>query len=635
MPPAAPLSDRSLSTTRRVVVRAAWLGLATGMVEGIVPLVQHTWFGRMRIYAPAHIAWMSPLAGLVVFLIVGTVLATALHPLQRRSPARALQLATTALAFLATWSITLLFPQLSQWAALILAAGVGTQVGRLTNGEGLDRLARRTLVPLGGAVAVLAAAMVLVPRGREARAIAALPAPPSDAPNVLLLILDTVRAQSMSLYGASDPTTPRLDSLAQSAVVFERAIATAPWTVPSHASMLTGRYPHELTVDWLTPLDDTTTTLAQVLSRHGYVTGAFMANYMMSTEVRLERGFQRYRDYGISARQLLVSSAVLRRLAYWPRLRRVLGRYDTVNRKRAPAANAELLEWLDQRTARRPFFAVVNYMDAHEVYAPPAPFRGRFGPDSVRHNEMTRYGLGGLGFRLGKAAMTPSQVQGELHAYEESLASLDHHLGALLDSLKARGVLDETVVIVTSDHGEHFGEHKKWEHANTLYPQLLHVPLLVRAPGRAPAGLRVRDFVSLRDVAATVLAMGPKSAELPGRTLSHHWDTTAVGSTRPVSPILASFSSGTWTPQSPASTTRGWRSVVLGGQLVIEQVRTPTHFEVYDLEADPEGTRDLANDARGEAAMRAARAFLQPVLWQSQAPSVHRTAGSIGSLEQR
>lgn len=625
--------DREVSPTRRLLLRAAWIGLATGIVEAAIPLIQHAFLGRMRIYAPYHIAWMSPLAGIAVFLVVGLILSLALRPLQRRSPDQALQAATTTLVFLSAWSITLMYPQLIAWAALVLAAGVGVQGGRLTKGEWLDRLARRTLVPMGIAVAVVAAVMLSVPRWREERAIAALPDAPSGSPNVLLLILDTVRAQSLSLYGASNPTTPRLDGFARSAVVFDRAISTAPWTVPSHASMLTGRYPHELSIDWLTPLDDTTTTLAAVLSRHGYLTGGFVANYMMSTEVGLERGFQHYQGYRVSARQIFLSSAVLRRLGYWPRLRRVLGRYDTVNRKRAPAANAELLTWLDKRKDSRPFFAFVNYMDAHEVYLPPAPFRGRFGPDTARRNEMTRFGLGGLGFRLGKAAMTPVQVLAEKNAYEESIASLDHHIGALFDSLEARGVLDNTVVIVTSDHGEHFGEHRKWEHANTLYPQLLHVPLVIRAPGRAPAGVRVREFVTLRDVAATVLAMGPGSAELPGRTLSHFWDSSAVSATRPASPVLGSLSNGSWTPESPATSSRGSRSVVVDGRLVIETVRRPSQFEVYDLTSDPLGEHDVAGDSLGAHAIAESRTLLEPLVWRSQAPNVLRRAGSIGALQ--
>lgn len=616
-----------------MLLRAAWIGLVTGIAEAAIPLTQHAFFGRMRIYAPYHIAWMSPLAGIAVFLTVGSILALVLRPMQRRSPEQALQAATTALLFLSAWSITLMYPQLIAWAALMLAAGVGVQGGRLTKGASLDRLARKTLVPLGIAVAVVATGMLYVPRWREGRTIAALPEPTSQAPNVLLLILDTVRAQSLSLYGGSNPTTPRLDGFARSAVVFDWAMSTAPWTVPSHASMLTGRYPHELTIDWLTPLDDTTTTLAEVLARHGYMTGGFVANYMMSTKVGLARGFQHYQEYHASARQLFLSSAVLRRLGYWPRLRSVLGRYDTVNRKRAPMANAELLSWLDERKESRPFFAFVNYMDAHEVYLPPAPFRGRFGPDTARRNQMTRYGLGGLGFRLGKAAMTPTQVLAERNAYEESIASLDHHIGALFDSLAARGVLDHTVVIVTSDHGEHFGEHRKWEHANTLYPQLLHVPLMIRAPGRAPAGTRVREFVSLRDLAATVLAMGPGSAELPGRTLSHFWDAGAVSAARPDSPVLGSLSNGSWTPASPAKSSRGTRSVVVDGRLVIEEMRRPSHFEVYDLTSDPFGERNLAADSVGEEAIDEARTLLEPLVWRSQAPNVLRRAGNIGALQ--
>ncbi len=288
----------------------------------------------------------------------------------------------------------------------------------------MRRVVQQTLAPLSLAVAFLAVGMLLVPSLIERRAAAAL-GPVRGTHNVLLLILDTVRAQSLGLYGNKRPISPTLDSIGAAGIVFERAIATAPWTVPSHASMLTGRYPHELTVDWLTPLDDTTTTLAQVLSRHGYVTGAFVANYMISTEVRLERGFQRYRGlcHLRSPGRAREFRHALDGSPTGPGSVTCSVEYDTANRKDASQLNKELLEWLDQRTARRPFFAVVNYMDAHEVYAPPAPFRGRFGPDSVRRNEMTRYGLGGRrASRSAKTRMTPVEADAERNAYEESLA---------------------------------------------------------------------------------------------------------------------------------------------------------------------------------------------------------------------
>jgi len=628
--PAAPSASEP-PVFRVILARALWLGLAAGIVEGTVPLVQKFAFGRMRIHSAPHIIWMAPLAEGALFLAAGAALAIAVRLAGERVAGRGLAIATGVLAALAAWSVALLYPQLHPLAGWALAVGMGTLAARRSGDSWWERVVSRSLRPTGAAVALVAVGMLGIARWRESRALAALPAVAAGTPNVLLLILDTVRAQSLSLYGAPRPTSPRLQALAAEGTTFDYALSTAPWTIPSHASMFTGRYPHELTADWLTPLDDADPTLAEVLARHGYATAGFVANYLTSWETGLSRGFAHYDDYRFSPQQLALSSATVRNVAYQPRLRRLLGRYDSVNRKRAPVVNGEFLRWLDDRSDA-PFFAFLNYMDAHEMYNPPPPFAGRFGPDTARKNWLTRYGLGGLGYRTGKARMTPSEVTAERDAYEESIAYLDHHVGALLDSLRARGTLDRTIVIISADHGEHFGEHGRWEHASSLYPQLLHVPLVIRAPGRAPAGRRIADFVTLRDLAATILAMGPGSEELPGQSLARFWDSAGVGTRRPSSPIIGSIANGFWTEQSPPTVRRGMRSLLMDdGAHVVEDVKTPGSFELYDLRHDPLGERNLAADSGWSPSLARARPRLRQLLWRSQARGVARKAGTIGA----
>lgn len=637
--PLSPPAEPSFATPARsdhvrlLLARALWLGMLTGVVGAAVPLTQKFVFDRMRIHTSPHIAWMAPLAEAVVFLVVGALLSILLRIAPRRYADRLLAFSTGLLALLAAWSVTSLYPQLYDWSAWLLAIGAAVQVARISSRGGFDRLVQRTLLPAGVLVAVVASVMIALPKWRESRELAGLPPAPAGTPNVLLLILDTVRAQSLSLYGAADPTSPRILALAREGTTFDYALSTAPWTIPSHASMFTGRYPHELTADWLIPLDTSAPTLAETMSRHGYATGGFVANYLTSWEIGLSRGFMHYEDYRRSLPQIALSSAVLRRLAYAPRLRRLIGRYDAVNRKRAPVVNGEFLHWLDGR-GDRPFFAFLNYMDAHEMYNPPPPFQGSFGPDTARKNWLTRYGLGGLGYRSGKARMSPSEVEAELTAYEESIAYLDHYIGALTDSLAARGVLDSTLVIVTADHGEHFGEHGRWEHASSLYPQLLHVPLVMRAPGRVPAGRRISGFVTLRDLAATILALGPRSDELPGRSLARFWDSSGVAVDRPESPIIGSITNGFWTPASAPSVRRGMRSILLGdGMQVIEDVKEPGAIEVFDLLRDPLAEHDLAADSTAAAIREAARQRLTTVLWRSQSKGLARSAGQIGAPE--
>lgn len=621
------------SVWRPIVSRAVWLGIVAGIVEGAIPLVQKFEFERMRIHTSPNVLWMAPLAEAMLFLAVGVLLAAGLAVVMRRKPERIVAIASAVLAALAVWSVALMYPQLYDWAAWILAAGAGVQLGRAASGASFDRLVTRTLMPLGVLVAIVAAGMLLVPRWREHRAITELSAARAGAPNVLLLILDTVRAQSLELYGAARATTPHLEGIAADGATFDYAISTAPWTLPSHASIFTGRYPHELTADWLTPLDDSTPTLAESLARHGYATAGFAGNYMVSYEVGLARGFHHYEDYRVSFPQLALSSAILRKAIYTPRLRRLVGRYDSANRKRAPVVNGELLRWLDHRPSR-PFFAFVNYMDAHEMYNPPAPFRTRFGPDTARRNELVRYGLGGVGFRSGKSKMTSPQVQAELDAYEESIAYLDNQIGALMDSLATRGLLDQTVVIVTSDHGESFGEHQRWEHASSLYPQQLHVPLIIRAPGRVPAGESIPEFVTLRDLPATILAMGPGTEDLPGQSLTRFWDAGGIGTQRPASPLLATITNGFWKESSKPTVRQGMRSIVVNGHEVIEDVIAPASFELFDLRRDPRGEIDLAHDSASRDVLSTGRALLRPITWRSQQRGIARQAGEIGTPQQ-
>ncbi|MBK6457736.1 MAG: sulfatase [Gemmatimonadetes bacterium] len=571
---------------------------------------------------------MAPLADAILFVASVATLAVILRVAHRSY--RVLDGSSRLLvSFLACWTLTLQFRQLHPLAALALALGAATQLSVALGSEVMRRVVQQTLAPLSLAVAFLAVGMLLVPSLIERRAAAAL-GPVRGTHNVLLLILDTVRAQSLGLYGNKRPISPTLDSIGAAGIVFDRAISTAPWTVPSHASMLTGKYPHELTVDWLTPLDDTTPTLAAAMARKGFATGGFVANYILSREVRLARGFMHYEDYSFSFPQVAHASAIYRRIAYWPRLRHLLGKYDSANRKDASQVNKELLQWVTAR-GDRPFFAFVNYFDAHEMYNPPPPFRGMLGTDSIRRNDLTRYGLEGVAHRSAKTRMSPVEADAERNAYEESIAYLDSQIGALMHSLNALGVLKNTVVVISSDHGEHFGERGRWEHASSLYPQLLHVPLIIAGTGAMPKGLRVESFVTLRDVAATIESIGSGEEGLPGQSLERFWAPKRREGEGQASLLLSSYTNPSWSADASASVTRGTRSVVADDLLVIETVRGPASIEVeaFDLWQDPGATNEVSRDTSARKRIDAARADLRGLTWASQRPGVSRKAGNV------
>jgi arylsulfatase A-like enzyme len=222
-----------------------------------------------------------------------------------------------------------------------------------------------------------------------------------------------------------------------------------------------------------------------------------------------------------------------------PRSRRMLGYYDHYHRKRAGEVNRGFLAWLDGHRDR-PFFAFLNYFDAHFPYLPPEPFDGKFGPSRRGKfpNRLPGPAMLGAGFR-----MRPEEVQVELDAYDGAIAYMDDEIGRLFADLRQRGVLDNTLVIITSDHGEQFGEggHRLFSHANSLYMSLLHVPLVLWFPGHLPAGKTVADAVSLRDVPSTVsgLVSLDSPPAFPGRSLTRFWDDAAAAGKPPAEPQLS------------------------------------------------------------------------------------------------
>src|SRR5262249_2855714 len=188
------------------------------------------------------------------------------------------------------------------------------------------------------------------------------------------------RAKSMGLYGYQRATTPNLDRLAAKGVKFQRALAAAPWTLPSHAAMFTGRLPYDLGVGYKAPLDGTYPTLAEAFTQNGYATAGFVSNwYYCCRAFGLYRGFSHYEDYPNNAGQVLLSTSLGRRTTDRIEFRKLIDYYDYFDRLPAATINQEFLSWLDKKDGR-PFFAFLNYGDSHQPYLPPAPFDTQFGP---------------------------------------------------------------------------------------------------------------------------------------------------------------------------------------------------------------------------------------------------------------
>ena len=421
-------------------------------------------------------------------------------------------------------------------AALVLAAGVGIRVASQhpLRSDALLGFMRRTLPAGVAGVLVLTAAVPLAQlrserRAREARA------PDPDRPNIVMLVLDTQRSFNMGLYGYDRPTTPEMDALATEGVVFERAVSPAPWTLPAHASMFTGRWPHELGVSFEVPLDDTYPTLAEVLSDHGYVTGAFSANLEFTTPLwGVGRGFQRFDAVPVTIPAILKQTWLIR----WP-WKQILdrsGRHDYTVLNPAERISRWFLAWEAEREGR-PFFAFLNFFEAHEPYDPPPEFAGRFGS--------TPGGLDWLLHGNRSEDYSAEELTEMIARYDEDVLAGDRAVGDLFRSLDERGLLENTVVIITADHGEEFGEHGYMNHVETVHTPSVHVPLIVSFAD-APSGLRVATPVSTRDIAATVLdIVGVPEHPLPGVSLERFWtggDTATASVLAELGGIRSTFS---------------------------------------------------------------------------------------------
>jgi arylsulfatase A-like enzyme len=523
---------------RRVLLLAVAFGLAFGLLEA-APLTLAQAMG-LPIRVSTHVPWMVPLADTVLFLGAGGLLAL-LGARWPRLRSRAVVLG--AFVGLGSLALLLVVEAVADWAMLVLAAGLGVQAARMAEGRvgrWLLRWPLRASPVLALLVAVLGAAVFVRESAAEDAALAALPDAAADRPNLLLLILDTVRASSLGLHGGADHVSPRLDRLASRAAVFDHALAPSPWTLPSHATMFTGHWPSELGAEWEAPLGDDAPTLAEALAARGYATAGFVANLLnASSRSGLARGFARYDDYDPSLGQTALASSIVRALAYNDAVRRLLGWHELLDRKTAPEIGDAFLDWLNDAPEGRPWFAFLNYYDAHEPHFPPDSLVGPRAWNRFEH----RGGIatGGNAFVPEKWTLTPAERRLHRSAYEAAITRLDRALGALIDELEARGELERTVVVITSDHGEQLGERGLFDHNNSLYLPALHVPLLVLLPGGEGAGRRITRTVSLRDLPATLLELAGAGPELPGVSLSGLWRGEEVEVSPAVSHLTRGF----------------------------------------------------------------------------------------------
>jgi len=483
-------------------------------------------------------------------------------------------------------------------------------------------LARMHLVVPWAAGAILLAAGIAAPPIYLARttppapARSELPPAPPDAPDVVLIVLDTIRAESLSAYGYTRDTSPAFDALAREGALFEDATAPSTWSLPAHASLFTGRWPSSHGAHAENRfLDARFPTLAQVLEANGYETFCITANAWISDGLGLTRGFahqdQSVRDEGGAGLGFSF-------------IHRLMDRFGFLEAdKGGDLVVARFEDWARERPAgaKRPAFVFLNFIEAHFPYHQ-LPHDVLFRFTDEPYSRLRQISLDLLGAQFGGPSPPAEEVAEPTRAmYDGGIVHTDRLLGRVADALQKRGTLDDTVLVVLADHGEILGEHGEFfGHGPGLYQASVGVPLLFRYPERVPPGVRISTPVSTLSTFATIaeLADLPPPPTLQAGSLAPLLGAgVGGGSNLPVvesqiGPILAELHdsaamSGRRSTRNDPQMGNGKRYRLLreGDLKLIEMAQGDPLL--YDLSLDPEETRDLSGERPEELAAMQAR----------------------------
>ena len=606
-------SGASLSSIAQATI---CFGAVVGLLEGGGLLAfQHINYARWgpMIHVSPEIIWISSIVDLIFFSVISAVIWLVSRTIPRIPALRAV---IFALSFLAIYDWLTLTGRLYHRACLLFAFGAAVAFGRwLTRHEIPARRFWRKTAPW--ATAAVAFAFIGVQGEKwwhEHRAIAALPPATSGAPDVLIIVIDTLRADHVSAYGYPRPTTPNLDRIAQQGVLFENAISPSSWSLPSHVSLVTGRYLHDHKVGQVQPepwfgWGKTSLggfpTLGEALEQRGYRTGAFSANRTyFSHDLGFGRGFIHFEDYFCSLADSFVRTLYGREFSriYLARsdkslVKRILRRLGWTSlldhdaegsgsyggafgvRKHADVVNEEVLRWID-RDPHRPFFAFLNYFDVHDPYGGPRPYPKPAWPQAS-----------------------------DIDHYDDGVKYSDDCLGQLMAALQQRGRIDDTLIVVTSDHGESLGQHSLMTHGRALYWELIHVPMVISYPGHIPAGVRLAQPVSNSALPAAIMEMlGDSHAPFPGSQLNALW---RAGQASPQIPDpISELAENKYAGKHDAQADRLIPTAVTGAMetLVTPQWQLILHqragAQLYDWVHDTGETSDLAKTPEGAAVMK-------------------------------
>ena len=598
-----------------VLVTAFWFGVVAGLIEGLLLLAfqRINWqqWGR-GIHVSSEILWISPLVDTVFFLLIASAVALVGRFIPRLPGFRVV---VFLLTFLSVYDWLALTNRLYRRSCLLLALGIATAFIRW-----IKKRESAATVLVRKSIWWIFAAFVLTFSGiqggkwlheRVATADLAVAAPGS--PNVLVIVIDTLRADHVSSYGYSRATTPEIDRLAAQGVLFENAIAPCSWSLPSHASLLTGRYPFDHGMVNVQPMPwlgwgkgslRGYPTLGEALQRNGYRTGAFSANRTFFTrDVGLGRGFIHFEDYFHSPADAFLRTLYGREFARFylyrsnnSKVTRALrylgmdslfdkdseGSFDAGGahrlRKRGGEVNRETLRWVD-RDRQRPFLAVLNYFDVHDPYG---------SPDSYLKPSLSK--------------------KADIDAYDDGLKYVDDSIADLMRELESRGLAKNTLVAITSDHGEALGAHGLTFHGAALYWEQIHVPLVIWYPGHVPEGLRIARPISNAALPATIMDVLSANNPFPGPPLTVLWKNPATTSSWPGPLSELAQTNIILTPDKraqgkiPIATDGDMNSLITPRWHLI--VHKKWRAQLYDWTVDPAESNNVVDNPEGRSVAR-------------------------------
>lgn len=531
------------------------------------------------------------------------------HAGKSRSAASSQWVLVASLTLLvATLGVFVSFPPgLLRWLKYILAGATWLGLVLLltrTSRPQTEAILKRTTKLATSSLAILIGSSLAAALFRpDTRFETSLEAKPGAA-NFLLISIDSLRADHLGCYGYDQDTSPNLDRIASEGIMFTRAFAPTSWTLPSHMTVLTGLPPEgHGVVDDGQGLAQGVSTLAEILQARGYVTAGFVSGPYLHSRYGFNRGFAHYDDYSVVSPNNKFSHRDITSPTLWQ----------------------HVADWLDawnEKAADSPFFLFVHMWDVHYDFIPPPPYDRMFDPDYLGN-------LTGENFARSEAIhpeMDSRDLEHLVALYDGEVRFTDHHVGLILEELAELRVLDDTLVVVISDHGEEFFEHGEKGHRKNLFQETVQVPLLARWPGRLSAGAVNTKVVSLVDLMPWAVAL----LEIEPKPRVHEFAAPNLQRFRELREDPSTFAR-----DSVFGDLHDEEGFVLDDKhKLVVRYDTPGKEQLFDLSLDSGETRNLARERAGTVLEMRKRLDAWRKLWSKYRGSAEEVELEEADLEQ-